>query len=168
MIPTDAVEDRRAFMSKAAGFMVPPAMVMLFSTSLTSPAIGASGGTTPGGGGPSGPSGPKGPGTNPPGSGGTVGDGSPPSGGSGAPSGGGATAANSQGGAPGSYTSASGPGYADGRGGPSQTPISPFGNVIDDPTIGPAGVGDREGWSSPRDPGIPSRGNSIARAGERG
>ncbi|MET0372905.1 MAG: hypothetical protein ABW128_01455 [Rhizorhabdus sp.] len=49
-----AATDRRAFLAR--GIAVPPAMVMLLSTSLASPAIAASGGTisppTGGGGGP--------------------------------------------------------------------------------------------------------------------
>lgn len=42
--PLDVEQDRRAFLGKAAGVLVPPAMVMLLSTSLVSPAIAASGG----------------------------------------------------------------------------------------------------------------------------
>ena len=49
--PLDADADRRAFLGTAAGVLVPPAMVMLLSTSLSSPAIAASGGAVPGAGG---------------------------------------------------------------------------------------------------------------------
>jgi hypothetical protein len=49
--PLNAEADRRAFLGTAAGILVPPAMVMLLSTSLASPAIAASGGVGVAGGG---------------------------------------------------------------------------------------------------------------------
>jgi hypothetical protein len=175
MLFNDVDEDRRSFLGKAAGVMVPPAMVMLLSTSLVSPAIGASGGTTPPDGGhlpgepgtpttPGSPGSPSSPPSTPPS---TSTPGSPPSEGGGAsnPSVGPASAGESfyDGNSVGGQFAGSPYDSLGGGPGPAESLVPAYDQVL--PAIGLPP--NRSGLSrTAPSPGLTAR--AIARAGERG